>query len=161
IRALLNNQEERISSYAGLIGRRAAVWHGDTSDSQRRAFIQEPADILLTTPESLEVMLMSRKVPAKRLFANLRAVVIDEIHAFVAEDRGGRLSALMERLPRFCGQDVQRIGLSATVGNPEEILAWLAGSSRREGALVRAPGLAREPQLALDFVGSRENAAKV
>lgn len=161
IRALLNNQEERVSSFAKLIGRRAAVWHGDTTQSERRAFIQEPADILLTTPESLEVMLMSRKVPARRLFQNLRAVVIDEIHAFVADDRGGHLSALLERLSRFCGKDIQRIGLSATVGNPEEILAWVAGSSQRKGALVRASGLPREPQLMLDFVGSRENAARI
>ena len=75
-------------------------------------------------------MLMSRKVPAERLFRGLRAVVIDEIHAFVGDDRGGHLSAVLERLSRFCGRDVQRIGLSATVGNPADILAWVAGSSR-------------------------------
>src|SRR6266542_2373715 len=59
IRALLNNQDERLTRYAGLIGRRAFKWHGDVPPSKRRGFISEPADILLTTPESLEVMLMS------------------------------------------------------------------------------------------------------
>ncbi len=161
LRALLNNQAPRLSRYTGLLGRRAFTWHGDTSASERRAFISEPADVLLTTPESLEVMLMSERVPARRLFSSLKAVVIDEIHAFVGDDRGGHLSAVLERLSRIAGQDVQRIGLSATVGNPDEILAWTAGSSRRPRTVV-APGGARvEPELTLDYVGSLENAAHV
>jgi hypothetical protein len=106
----------------------------------RRRFLKAPADVLLTTPESLEVMLISPKVPARRLFAGLRAVVIDEVHAFVRDDRGGHLAAILERLSRYCGRDVQRIALSATVGNPDEILEWLAGSSTRPGRVVRGPG---------------------
>ena len=161
IRALLNNQEARLEKYAGLIGRRAFKWHGDTASSKRKRFIDDPADILLTTPESLEVMMMSRKVPAHRLFRSLKAVVIDEIHAFVNDDRGGHLSAILERLSRFCGNDVQRIGLSATVGNPQVILQWAAGSSRREAEVVQAPGETALPELVLDYVGNLDNAAKV
>lgn len=161
IRALLNNQEARIERYAGLVGRRAFKWHGDVSDSQRRTFLGDPADILLTTPESLEVMLMSARVPTARLFAGLRAVVIDEVHAFVGDDRGGHLSAVLERLSRFCGKDVQRIGLSATVGNPEAILEWATGSSRRPAEVVRAPGGGAAPEIVLDYVGTEENAARV
>lgn len=161
IRALLNNQQARIERYAGLIGRRAFVWHGDVAPSRRQAFCRDPADILLTTPESLEVMMMSPRVPARRLFRGLRAVIIDEVHAFVGDDRGGHLSALLERLARFCGHDIQRIGLSATVGNPEDILGWAAGSSRRPGVVVRAPGEATTPEVALDYVGNLENAARV
>jgi ATP-dependent Lhr-like helicase len=161
IRALLNNQEERLDRYAQLIGRRAFKWHGDVSTTQKKGFVGEPADILLTTPESLEVMLMSRKVPAERLFRGLRAVVIDEIHAFVGDDRGGHLSAVLERLSRFCGRDVQRIGLSATVGNPADILAWVAGSSRRAGVVVDPGGARKTPELAVDWVASADNAAKM
>jgi ATP-dependent Lhr-like helicase len=161
LRALLNNQEERLSRYAQLIGRRAFKWHGDVTDSLRRAFVNEPADLLLTTPESLEVMLMSRRVPARELFKNLRAVVIDEVHAFVADDRGGHLSSLLERLSRFCGHDVQRIGLSATIGNPDEILRWAAGSSKRVGEVVTPPRLKTTPELKLDYVGNLQNAAQV
>jgi ATP-dependent helicase Lhr and Lhr-like helicase len=161
IRALLNNQEWRIERYAATLGRRAFKWHGDVSPSRKQAFLADPSDILLTTPESLEVMLMSARVPTERVFANLEAVVIDEVHAFVGDDRGGHLSAILERLSRFCSKDVQRIGLSATVGNPEDILAWAAGSSRRPGEVVRAPGSRAEAKLALDFVGSLENAARV
>ncbi len=161
IRALLNNQEARLQGYAALIGRRAAVWHGDVTQRNRKAFLNDPTDILLTTPESLEVMLMSARIPARRLFAGLQAVVIDEIHAFVNDDRGGHLAAVLERLSRFCGRDVQRIGLSATVGNPETILEWMAGSSARPGQVISPPRVPTEPNIVVDFVGSMANAAKV
>jgi ATP-dependent helicase Lhr and Lhr-like helicase len=162
IRALLNDQRPRLERYAGLIGRRVAVRHGDVPQAERRAFVREPADVLLTTPESLEVMLLSPSVPARRLFRTLRAIVIDEIHAFAGDDRGGHLAAVLARLTRIAGRDVQRIGLSATVGNPEEILAWMAGPSRRPGVVVAPGGGAeRAAELALDYVGSLDNAAKV
>jgi ATP-dependent helicase Lhr and Lhr-like helicase len=161
IRALLNDQEHRVSRYCGLIGRRAMKWHGDTGSGERKAFVNDPADVLLTTPESLEVMLMSRRIPARRLFQHLRTVIIDEAHAFVGEDRGVHLSSVLERLSRICGQDLQRIALSATVGNPEAVLAWLCGGSRREQAVVRAPGVRSPPDLSLDYVGSHENAARM
>jgi ATP-dependent Lhr-like helicase len=161
LRALLNNLEERIERYAGLLCRRVFKWHGDVTTSARRAFVNDPADILLTTPESLEVMLMSRSVPEAKLFRNLRAVVIDEIHAFAGDDRGGHLSSVLERLVRLCGNDVQRIGLSATVGNPEDILAWATGSSKRQGVVVQPQAQRVEPELLLDYVGSLENAAHV
>ena len=161
IRALLNNQEARLDRYASSIGRRAFKWHGDVASSAKRGFVGDAADILLTTPESLEVMLMSRRVPAERLFRGLRAVVIDEIHAFVGDDRGGHLAAVLERLSRFCGKDVQRIGLSATVGNPAAILEWLTGSSRREGVVVDPGGARKAPEIKLDWVGNLSNAAKM
>ncbi len=160
-RALLNNQDARLTRYAEMIGRRAFTWHGDTPDGARRGFLRAPADVLLTTPESLEVMLISPKVPARRLFAGLRAVVIDEVHAFVRDDRGGHLASILERLSRYCGHDVQRIALSATVGNPDEILAWLAGSSTRPGRVVRGPGQNAVPEIKLDYVGDDDNAARI
>ena len=144
IRALLNNQEDRVSKYAALIGRRAFKWHGDTGQSARNRFLTEPADILLITPESLEAMLMSTRVPTREVFEGLRAVIIDEVHAFADDDRGAHLSALLERLTRFCGKDLQRIGLSATVGNPQEILRWLQGSSKRECIIV-TPEVPKKP----------------
>jgi ATP-dependent Lhr-like helicase len=161
IRALLNNQEERIARYAATLGRRIFKWHGDVGPTQRRRFIDSPADILMTTPESLEAMLMSPRVPARRLFEGLEVVIIDEVHAFADDDRGAHLSALLERLSRYCGHDVQRIALSATVGNPEEILSWVRGSSRRDGVVISPPRPPVSPQLSLDYVGSLENAAIV
>jgi ATP-dependent Lhr-like helicase len=159
IKALLNNQEARVERYASLLSRRAFKWHGDTGPSKRKAFIQDPADILLTTPESLEAMMMSSRVPARALFEGLRAVIIDEVHAFADDDRGAHLSAVLERLSRFCGNDVQRIGLSATVGNPADILRWIQGSSKREGTVVSPPKPKVEPKISLDFVATPANAA--
>jgi ATP-dependent Lhr-like helicase len=139
IKALLNNQEERLGTYAEMVGLRRFVWHGDVTTVDKRAFVRDPAELLMTTPESLEVMLLSPKVPVASLFRNLRVVIIDEVHAFAGTDRGAHLISVIERLARFAESDVQRVGLSATVGNPVEILAWLQGSSTRDGVVVDPP----------------------
>jgi ATP-dependent Lhr-like helicase len=159
IRALLNNQETRLTTYAGLIGRRAFKWHGDVGPTARRDFLRDPTDILLTTPESLEAMMLSPRVPTRELFAGLRAVVIDEVHAFADDDRGAHLAAVLERLSRYAGREVQRIGLSATVGNAAEILTWLRGGSERAGRVVDPGGAKAKPEIRIDYVGSIEAAA--
>ena len=139
IKALLNNQEDRLGMYAEMVGLRRFVWHGDVGESAKRRFLKEPAEILMTTPESLEVMLVSQRSPVKRLFKDLRLIVIDEVHAVAGTDRGAHLMSVIERIAPSSENDIQRVGLSATVGNPEEILAWIKGSSRREGVVVDPP----------------------
>jgi len=139
IKALLNNQDERLGGYAEMVGLRHFVWHGDVGDSAKRRFVREPAEILMTTPESLEVMLVSPRSPANRLFKDLRLIVIDEVHALAGTDRGAHLMSVIERIVPTSQNDVQRVGLSATVGNPAVILAWLGGSSKREGVVVDPP----------------------
>jgi ATP-dependent helicase Lhr and Lhr-like helicase len=119
LRALLNNLEPRLSSMAGWLGRRVALWHGDIAASAKRRLAADPPDILLTTPESLEAMLISSRVDHSWAFANLRTVVIDELHAFADDDRGWHLLGVLARLTRLAGHQVQRIGLSATIGNPD------------------------------------------
>ena len=140
LKALLNNQAERIESLAGNLGMSSFLWHGDIVASSKKGFLANPAQILLTTPESLEVLLTASgpRVVSQRklLFKELQAVVIDEIHAFVGDDRGDHLICLLERLADFCGADFQRIGLSATIGNPQGLLTWLSGSSARPARLV-------------------------
>lgn len=139
IKALLNNQAERLGLYTEMVGLRRFVWHGDTSEPARRAFLKEPAELLMTTPESLEVMLISKRVDAARLFSELRVVIIDEIHAIAGSDRGAHLASVIERIARLSRHDVQRIGLSATVGNPDSILSWLQGSSKRQCQVIDPP----------------------
>ena len=139
IRALLNNQEERLRGYAKMVGLDVFKWHGDVSDSRKQRFREAPAHILMTTPESLEVMLISERTDARAIFAGLSAVIIDEVHAFAGDDRGAHLAALLERVGALCGRDIQRIGLSATVGNPHVIGQWLQGSSNRPFRLVDPP----------------------
>jgi len=161
IRALLNNQEGRLQSYARMVGLDAFKWHGDVSTSARTRFLREPSHILMITPESLEVMMISQKVDARRLFAGVMTVIIDEVHAFAGDDRGAHLMSLLERLCHFCGRDIQRIGLSATVGNPDEIGQWLQGSSHRPYRRVDPPRPAVERDLRLDFMEDLEEAARV
>lgn len=139
IKALLNNQEGRLGAYAEMVGLRRFVWHGDVPQSQKSSFCAEPAELLMTTPESIEVMLMSARVPVPRLFKDLRHVIVDEVHAFAGTDRGAHLLSVLERLAAVSQHDVQRIGLSATVGNPEQIASWLTGTSRRRGVVVSPP----------------------
>ncbi|WP_431858867.1 DEAD/DEAH box helicase [Azospirillum sp.] len=159
LRALLNNLEPRLKHYAGLLGRTVGLWHGDIGAGERRRMLRQPPDIMLTTPESLEAILISRKVDHRVLFAGLRTMVVDELHAFAGDDRGWHLLAVAERIARVAGCPVQRIGLSATVGNPDALLGWL---TRGEGgAVVGQPAPPAGGDVMLDHVGSLENAATV
>jgi ATP-dependent helicase Lhr and Lhr-like helicase len=111
----------------------------DTGDASRKQFLADPADVLMTTPESLEVMLISPRVDTAALFGDLRWVIVDEVHALAGTDRGAHLLSVIERLAAVSRHDVQRVGLSATVGNPADILAWLTGTSARSGAVIDPP----------------------
>jgi len=181
LKALLNNLLPRLESYAAWLGRRVALWHGDTTSGARKSVLTELPDILLTTPESLESMLVSPAVDHRRLFAGLRAVVVDEVHAFGGDDRGWHLIAVLERLTRIASHPIQRVGLSATVGNPGQLLHWLQGSAAglRHGTVIapepslengtvttdrsdgEVPPAITDADVQLDYVGSVENAAKV
>ncbi|GIF21391.1 ATP-dependent Lhr-like helicase [Actinoplanes tereljensis] len=169
LKALLNNLEPRLERYADWIGRRVALWHGDVTAGKRRAILAARPDILLTTPESLESMLVSVNVDHRAFFSGLRAVIVDEVHAFAGDDRGWHLLAVLERLTHLVGSPLQRVGLSATVGNPGQLLDWLqgAGAGQRPATVV-APDLPvtatpRVPpgDIELDYVGSLPNAAKI
>ncbi|WP_034239494.1 DEAD/DEAH box helicase [Saccharomonospora iraqiensis] len=164
LRALLNNLHPRLSSYAAWLGRSVALWHGDIGQSARARVLRDRPDILLTTPESVEAMLVSTKVDPRVLFDGLRAVVVDEVHAFAGDDRGWHLLALCERLSRIVGRPLERIGLSATVGNPHELISWLQGTEQSRPRHVVQPAAAPaapDTEITLDYVGSVPNAAKV
>lgn len=159
IKALLNNLEQRLSHYAGLVGRRVEVWHGDVSQSRKQRALKDAPDILLTTPESIEAMLISTRVDQETWFGNLQAVIVDELHAFAADDRGWHLRSVLHRLDQYLKRPLQRIGLSATVSNPAELLAWLAPTGRRE--VVGSASVSTDADVTIDHVASLENAATV
>jgi len=162
IKALLNNLEQRLSYYGHLLGRTVGLWHGDISASRKAKIAASPPDILLTTPESLEVMLVSNKVDHQQFFANVQTVIIDEVHAFAGDDRGWHLLAVLERISVLAGRELQRLGLSATVGNPELLCDWLAGGCKAKRSVINPPAEnAVVPDVQLDWVGSLRNAAVV
>lgn len=118
LRALLNDLLPRLERYASFTGHRVGLWHGDVGDAERRRLVGDPPDVLLTTPESLEAILISTRVDAGGFFRRLRAAIIDEVHAFASDDRGWHLLAVLARLEHLADRELQRIGLSATSAIP-------------------------------------------
>jgi len=159
IKALLNNLEPRLSHYASLVGRRVEVWHGDISQSRKNRALRDAPDILLTTPESIEAMLISIRVARPAWFGNLHTVIVDELHAFASDDRGWHLRSVLHRLDQYLGRPLQRIGLSATVSNPTELLSWLAHSGKR--MVIGSASVSTDADVTIDHVESLENAATV
>jgi ATP-dependent helicase Lhr and Lhr-like helicase len=159
IKALLNNQADRLGLYTEMVGLRRFLWHGDVKESQKKAFLKNPSEVLMTTPESLEVMLLSAKVDSAVIFQDLRIVVIDEVHAIAGTDRGAHLMSVIERLTKLTPNDIQRVGLSATVGNPQAILTWLQGSSKRPGCVVDPPKVPTAKDLKIRMHDSVEEIA--
>ena len=115
---------ERLGEPAPAIS--VGVRSGDTTPKQRRELITKPPDILITTPESLFLMLTSA---ARDTLAGVRTVIVDEVHAVAGTKRGAHLALSLERLDALLDTPAQRIGLSATVRPPEEVARFLAGST--------------------------------
>lgn len=127
LRALLNNLENRGEDYAHCCGLHAFKWHGDVSQSKKIASLMRPPHLLLTTPESMEAIML-RKSGWRDFFQALDTVIIDEAHNFAGSVRGSHLMALLERLEAGIDRPLQRIAVSATIGNPGAMCRWLAGS---------------------------------
>lgn len=165
LRALLNNIENRLKSerLAEAIYLEVFKWHGDVSRSKKLAAAKRLPDILLTTPESLDVILCSPYVDKDKFFFPLDAVVIDEAHYFAGSERGAQLVSVLNRLEYVLNRDLQRICLSATVGNPEEVLAWLCTPSKRVQTIVRAPAEKTQREAYLNFYedGDKETPRQV
>jgi ATP-dependent Lhr-like helicase len=150
LKALINDQFERV----GEMLRDAQIpvwhWHGDVSASHKAKLIKSPHGVLQTTPESLESILLNRTVHLGALFGDLRFVIIDEMHAFMESDRGLQLLCQLERLQEHTERPPRRIGLSATLGDIEQGKAWLrAGTSRDVSAPVSKPPK-RNVRIAID-----------
>src|SRR5687767_7619712 len=113
-----------------------AVRTGDTPQSERAAMLRKPPHILVTTPESLYLLLTGSR--SRDMLRTARTVIVDEIHAVIESRRGAHLALSLERLAHIAQQPVQRIGLSATVKPIEEVGQWLVGAEEAERAEVPA-----------------------
>lgn len=131
LKALINDQFYRLGDLCEEADIPVWHWHGDVSASHKAKMLKHPSGILQITPESLEALLMHKHAAVPRLFCDLRYVVIDEVHSLLRGDRGGQTLCLIERLGRMAGVNPRRIGLSATLGDPERTGAFLASGTGR------------------------------
>ena len=124
LRALNRDVDRRLQDIATAIGLRVGLRHGDTTQYERTKQVKNPPHLLVTTPETFQVMFTGHRLLA--MLSNVKVVVIDEVHELASSERGWQLSLGLARLQALTGNDVQKVGLSATVGNPNEVAAWLS-----------------------------------
>ncbi|WP_122316164.1 DEAD/DEAH box helicase [Pseudomonas cichorii] len=116
LKALINDQWDRLSRLCENLEIPVVAWHGDVSTSKKHRFLKSPSGILLITPESLEALFVNRGSALTGLFQHLRYIVVDELHAFIGSERGKQLQSLMHRIESVAGKKLPRVGLSATLG---------------------------------------------
>lgn len=132
LKALINDQFSRLNDLCAEADIPVWHWHGDVAQSHKAKLMRHPSGILQITPESLEALLLHKHAAIAKLFGDLRFVVIDEVHSLLRGDRGGQTLCLIERLSRIAGANPRRIGLSATIGDPEGTGEFLSlGTGRK------------------------------
>ncbi len=132
LKALINDQFLRLNELCDQANIPVWHWHGDVAQSHKARLMKHPSGILQITPESLEALLLHKHAAVAKLFHDLRFVVIDEVHSLLRGDRGGQTLCLIERLSRLAGVNPRRIGLSATLGDPEATGAFLSMGTGRQ-----------------------------
>ena len=131
LKALINDQFARLTELCEEGNIPVWHWHGDVPQSRKERLLKRPSGILQITPESLEAILLHKHSAVPSLFGDLRFIVIDEVHSLLRGDRGGQTLCLIERLERLAGVKPRRIGLSATIGDPEAVGAFLSAGTGR------------------------------
>ncbi len=132
LKALINDQFYRLTELCEEAEIPVWHWHGDVSQNHKEKLMRHPSGILQITPESLEAILLHKHSALPGMFGDLRYIVIDEVHSLLRGDRGGQTICLIERLSRLAGVNPRRIGLSATIGDPEMVGEFLSlGTGRK------------------------------
>ena len=124
LRALNRDVDRRLTELAEAVGLRVDVRHGDTTQAQRAKQTRKPPNLMVTTPETFQLMFSGKNLRA--MLSTVQAVVVDEVHDLAASERGWQLGVGLSRLEALTGNPVQRLGLSATVGNPDAVAQWLS-----------------------------------
>ena len=152
LKALINDQFERLNDLLREAHIPVWHWHGDVPQAQKTKLMQKPCGVLQITPESLEGLLMNRPNSVLALFQDLRYIIVDEVHAFMGADRGTQVMSLMSRIERMAGCTPRRVGLSATLSDYETACAWL-GAGTSCAVEVVAPQGGRKLRLSVEHFG--------
>ena len=145
LRALNRDVDRRLEEITESVGLKLGLRHGDTTQSERNKQVRKPPNVMITTPETFQLMFTGSKL--RLLLMDVKAVIIDEIHEMIDGERGWQLSLGLSRLEQFKSSKVQRIGLSATIGNPDQVASWL--SEDTEAISASAP---RYTELSVDAI---------
>ena len=137
LKALINDQFQRLNDLLSEADIPVWHWHGDVSSSHKNKLLKNPSGILQITPESLEALMIHKHAFIPKLFGDLRFIIIDEVHSLMRGDRGGQTICLIERLSKLAGVDPRRIGLSATIGDPEAAGRYLSAGTKRKTAIPK------------------------
>ena len=158
IKALINDQFERLNDLLKEADIPVWHWHGDVYQSHKNKLIKNPKGILQITPESLESLLINKNHDLLRLFGDLRFVVIDEIHAFMGSERGCQILCQLTRLAKITQTQPRRIGLSATLGDYSMAEEWLRSGTERSVITSKIEGGKRQVKLAVEhfYVSNQE-----
>lgn len=140
LKALINDLTYRIKWWASYLGFQVSRKHGEVPQKEKNMRLKNVPHILITTPEGLEIDL-DWASKFREYYRNIKWVIVDEIHELISSKRGAQLSVLLERLKEYTGYDFQRIGISATISNEEEVLRFLSGSSSRESEIIKISSL--------------------
>ena len=140
LKALINDQFGRLNELCEEEDIAVYRWHGDVAQTRKRKLLRKPSGILQITPESLESLMINKHMEIPSLFGDLRFIVIDEIHSLMRADRGLQTFCLIERMCALAGCSPRRIGLSATIGNPEAAGQFLAAGSGRGTVIPKIGG---------------------
>ncbi|WP_083652070.1 DEAD/DEAH box helicase [Pseudomonas sp. PA27(2017)] len=144
LKALINDQWDRLSRLCERLEVPVVAWHGDVSASRKHRFLKTPEGILLITPESLEALFVNRGTALPGLFCGLRYIVVDELHAFIGSERGKQLQSLMQRVELVVERQVPRVGLSATLGDMSLAQAFLRPQSPQAVEVVESKSSGQE-----------------
>ena len=150
IKALINDQFDRLTDLLKQADIPVWAWHGDVMQSRKNKLLKHPKGILQITPESLESLLINKHTELNRLFGDLRFVIIDEIHAFIGSDRGAQILCQLSRLAQLTNNQPRRIGLSATLGDYGMAEDWLRSGTQCSVITPHLPAAPRTIQLALE-----------
>jgi ATP-dependent Lhr-like helicase len=162
LKALINDQFNRIDELLEEAEISTCPWHGDVPRNRKRKLVENPSGVLQITPESMESLLINRQQALRRMFGDLRFVIIDEVHVFMNAERGTQILCQLERLGNIIGYHPRRIGLSATLSDYSSAEKWLSSGTGIPVDTPKVQGLIKRIRLAVEnFIDPNPNPAGI